>query len=935
MPPTPEEIEAFLKDDHPEAFERVVDRLLDSSHFGERRARHWLDLVRYGETRGHEFDPILPNAYHYRDYIIRAFNADVPYNQLVLEHLAGDLLEKPRLHPTEGFNESILGTGFWLLGEEVHSPVDVRLDQADRFDNRIDVLTKTFLGLTVSCARCHDHKFDAISTRDYYSLFAFLESSNYRLARFDGWEQNHKAAAELERLSRRFQEKARPLLARRLKPTADRLADYLLAVREALLSQPELLKLKVGAASRAAPAIPEGNRQVRLGSPDLLEYLNKLAEQRKLQPTVLAAWTAETILANRDPEHFLHAWARAAAERAKTPGADVGVPPSGGSFGKAPPEGGTPTPGSPLKRMDVVVDYSLSRPEDWMPDDVSFGPGPRRAGEVHLHGNQLALVERSAAEFDRFWDVLTPAPGSQNEPGSLGSRGFRAGRTLRTPSFTIGPGTVHYLVRGKGLAYAAMSNHVMIQGPLHGQLVISIQGGADYRWVSHNLNPYRGLRGHIEFTAAPGSDFAVAMVVQSATPPTEAAGRKPSGQPGPEGLRLAASTADPRLVNFLLQRPSLLADEADSRKELEALVQDWQKERQALQGQVRRQSRLALAMQDGNGVAGHVFLRGSHKQLGEPVQRRFLEALGGKDGLTSAGSGRLELARLMLDPARDPFLSRVIVNRIWHHIFGVGIVPSVDNFGVLGETPSHPELLDFLAERFVREGWSIKKTIRELVLSSAYRMSSKPNPRPSGPTSSVWAEAIDPQNRLLHRMRVRRLQGEAIRDSLLAISGRLDRKLAGPSVPIFLTPFLEGRGRPASGPLDGNGRRSIYLAVTRNFLSPLMLAFDTPIPFSTVGRRTVSNVPAQALILLNDPFVHQQTDLWGKKIAARQGTPAERMEAMYLEAFGRPCNRVEREACLAFLEQQTQLHKSGGDNPAPWIDLAHTLVNVKEFIYLH
>jgi hypothetical protein len=308
--------------------------------------------------------------------------------------------------------------------------------------------------------------------------------------------------------------------------------------------------------------------------------------------------------------------------------------------------------------------------------------------------------------------------------------------------------------------------------------------------------------------------------------------------------------------------------------------------------------------------------------LGEPAPRRFLEALvGDKPLAVSHGSGRLELARQMTDPAINPFITRVIVNRIWHHLYGVGLVPSVDNFGVLGERPSHPELLDYLADRFVRDGWSVKKTIRFLVLTRAYGMSSQPQ---------ASAEQVDSQNRLLHRMRVRRLEGEAIRDGLLLISGRLDRTMGGPSVPIHLTEFLEGRGRPASGPLDGNGRRSIYLAVTRNFLSPLMLTFDTPIPFSTVGRRTVSNVPAQAPILLNDPIVHQQTELWAKRVLARPGTDSERVRGMYLSAFGRPPTDGELDSCLTFLKE----HGKEGDN-REWVDLAHTLVNVKEFIFLH
>ena len=199
LPPARDEVEGFVKAwdaagaKRGEVVANVVDKLLDSPAFGERWARHWLDLVRYAESRGHEFDFTIPNAYHYRDYVIRAINNDVSYNLFVKEHIAGDLLKSPRIHK-DGFNESILGTAFWFLGEECHSPVDIRQDQADRFDNRIDVLTKTFLGLTVACARCHDHKFDAISTKDYYALFGILESSNYRLARFDTITEHRKIA---------------------------------------------------------------------------------------------------------------------------------------------------------------------------------------------------------------------------------------------------------------------------------------------------------------------------------------------------------------------------------------------------------------------------------------------------------------------------------------------------------------------------------------------------------------------------------------------------------------------------------------------------------------------------------------------------------------------------------------------------------------------
>ena len=279
----------------------------------------------------------------------------------------------------------------------------------------------------------------------------------------------------------------------------------------------------------------------------------------------------------------------------------------------------------------------------------------------------------------------------------------------------------------------------------------------------------------------------------------------------------------------------------------------------------------------------------------------------------------------MTDPTTNPFITRVMVNRIWHHLFGRGIVASTDNFGKMGELPTHPELLDYLAEKFAGNGWSTKKMIRELVLSRTYQMSTVGDPK---------ADATDPENLLLHKARLRRLEGEAIRDAMLSVSGRLNEKMYGPSVPLHLTSFLDGRGRPGSGPIDGDGRRTIYIAMRRNFLSPMMLAFDTPSPFSTVGRRTVSNVPAQALILLNDPFVHQQADLWGKKVASMSASPSVKITTMYQMAFARPPQEQEVRQAIAFLENQSKTTGKPLNDPALWGDLAHVLFNVKEFIYL-
>ncbi|MFM8572189.1 MAG: DUF1549 domain-containing protein, partial [Pirellula sp.] len=199
IPPTSEELEQAVDSSDPEWYAKLVDSLLANPQFGVRWARHWLDLVRFAQSRGHEFDEDIPSAEPYRDYVVRALNSDVPYDQFLTEHLAGDLLGNPRVHPTLGWNESMLGTGFWHFGDWVHSPVDTRKDETDRFDNMVDVFSKTFLGMTVACARCHDHKFDAIAQDDYYAIYGYLQSSDYRLVRYETDLQHRQVAAQRDR----------------------------------------------------------------------------------------------------------------------------------------------------------------------------------------------------------------------------------------------------------------------------------------------------------------------------------------------------------------------------------------------------------------------------------------------------------------------------------------------------------------------------------------------------------------------------------------------------------------------------------------------------------------------------------------------------------------------------------------------------------------
>ncbi len=906
LPPSPSEVESFLNDNSTTALQKVVDRLLATEAFGERWARHWLDLVRYAETRGHEFEPIIPNAYQYRDYVIRALNQDVRYNDFVTEHIAGDLIPRPRMNAKTGANESILGTGFWFLGEEVHSPVDIRQDEADRMDNRLDVMSKTFLGLTVACARCHDHKFDAISQRDYYALTGFLISSTYRQARFETIEAHRQIAAQLDQLRTTGRPKLLQALAKAHLPGIRHTAERLLAAID--------------------------------------------------KPDASPPWTEELKLAAKSPEHPLHAFAALLRQKQAATAAEFAarLSPIVAALQKARTE-----TLSPIKSEDIVVDYAKPGPHDWVQDGFSFGSRPAKIGDpVFGTGTGLPVagfVSAASALRDPAWSKLAVKQ-SERDGGKIGSW-ERGEQTLRTPDVALRGSSLWYLARGSFHAYANVDSHLIIQGPLHGALLKDCKDDKDqWRWVQHPLASYaadRTHRVHAEFSPMDDRPFQIAMVVQSNTQPPmpdmsnelliEALSRPgvTSMQSLAEALqdlfvrvaeRIATDnlTADgsAALADWLVRHNDLFCppgsrDAANLAADLKLFLSTQSE----LIARIQPGSQTAPAMLDGSGIDDFLLIRGQSKNPGERTPRRFLEAIAGTQSSKYAGSGRLELAHALTAPS-NPFTSRVMVNRVWYHLFGRGIVPTVDNFGVLGQAPSHRELLDYLAVHFSRDlGWSVKSLIREIVLSKSYQMS-------SAVTDEV-AERADPENILLHRMNVKRLEGEAIRDAVLAASGRLKPTTSGPSVMVYLTPFMDGRGKPGnSGPLDGDGRRSIYISVRRNFLQPMFLAFDAPIPFTSMGRRNVSNVPAQALIMMNDPFIIDQMHVWAKRLASISA-PEERVRQMYLTAYSRPPTNPELQDALTFVREQAPSYGATPDDERVWADLCHVLVNGKEFIYLN
>jgi hypothetical protein len=908
FPPTREELREFLADDSPDAYRKVVDRLLASPAYGERWGRHWLDLVRFAETAGHEFDYEIPHAWRYRDYVIRALNDDLPYDQFVIEHFAGDLLENPRMRPDTGENESILATAFYWFGQGKHSPVDIRAEECDTVDNQIDVIGKAFLASSIACARCHDHKFDPISTADYYSFAGFLRSSRRDEAIIDPPEQRDELAARIRNAISDSAPDLKSAATERLEPSIDRLLEQLQAAVSVSPEQP--------------PA--EG----------WAKYLTEVVSKNQDHP--LSLWTQLGHLADRKSfldrkKQLRDRW----TERA--------------SAASHPPDS-----------ITIFEDFSGNPREDW------FVSGPAFQDALVL-GSPIAPGPSAENPVEHVW-----------EHGTLNS-GLAGGKwrgAIRSPTFDIGHDSIWYRVRrvgGKpnpgrkhknGQISLIVDGFHLIQNPLYGMLTLNVPNDGEFHWLRQDVTRFPGHKAYIEFEDLDDGILIVDKIAFSnGGPPAE----RPDDlqrlilddetvdsvetladayratfeetfalwqQDSPEEWESASSA---RWLNWLLRSdqipktpsPENSKRDVDRRNRVERLLQEIE----TLDATIPEPT-YALAMADGTPENEHILIRGSHRKLGAEVPRGYLEAFQERtEPISATSSGRLELARTIVADD-NPLTARVIVNRLWHHHFGKGIVETVDDFGHMGKAPSHPELLDWLARQLIGNDWSLKRMHRLMVLSNTYQMSSD--------RLDPAAEEADPENVLLHRMNLQRLEGEAIRDAILLISGRLDRTLYGPSVMPHLTPFMEGRGRPGSGPLDGDGRRSLYINVRRNFLTPLFLAFDFPTPFTTMGRRSVSNVPAQGLSLMNNEFVVQQATRWSERVRDEiSPSPPEeandprsqRVRLIYETALSRLPSDDELEFADRFLTAQSREYGQL-DHPQAWADLCHVVFNLKEFIYV-
>lgn len=753
LPPTWEEVEAFQNDLSPEAYEKLVDRLLDSPRYGERWGRHWLDIARYADTHGGSAIGFtkFPFSYTYRDYVIRAFNDDLPYNQFITQQLAADQMDLPENDP------ALAGLGFLTIGQRFRTKHDI-------IDDQIDVVTRGLMGLTATCSRCHDHKFDHIPTTDYYALYATLASSQEpELLPLIGEPDPSDAYQDYQKKLHDLQETYNDMAREQSDVMRDR------------------LRMQVGAfLKELAKGTPEQDLSVSFLSfrtddirPHVLERWRRYLASMEENDPVFGPWIA---MSKVDPKEFtkqlkskLETWFE-----------------QNGDLSKATPQqnlGATPPKWNP-KILEAMKEHA--------PESME--------GLADVYGQVFANTHRE-------W------------------------------------------MRAKIQA---------AEEALPGADVIPDQ---DPRHLTINSANLRQLRRHLY---APGTPTAI---------------------PNKEAARLLNRTVSDNLGGKRGAIHNLHLNAAGSPARSMALVESKPADDEAF----------------------YVFRRGNPLDKGDRVHPRFLTALSQETPPTfPPGMRRLHLAKSIVHP-ENPLTRRVIVNWVWRHHFGKGLVRTPDDFGTRGDPPTHPDLLDYLSNAFKQDRWSIKKLHRRILLSKTYRQASIEN---------VAARNQDPSNLLLWRMPRQRLSLESMRDAMLEASGELDLTMGG-------RPFDMMQA-------DITPRRSVYGFVNRDVPSPLLTTFDGANPTACTAKRPETTVPQQTLFALNSNFILNRAEaLIQRKVFQSAQSPEEKVRVLYQCTLTRLPDAEEIRFALNHVERWNEISETD-----PWPRLAQALLASNEFNFV-
>ena len=753
LPPTPEQIDAFVSDNREDAFEYLVDELLASPHFGERWGRHWLDVARFAESSGGGKTVPFKDAWRYRDYIIEAFNTDMPYDVMVREQLAGDLL--PYTSPSQR-NRQLTATAFLALGPTNFLQQNKIEQRWEVIDEQIDTLGKAFMGMTIGCARCHDHKFDPIPTSDYYAMAGIFKSTQSLISSGSRW----------------------------------------------------------------------------------------------LDTTL--------VLEGKEAERMAEAEAKEAEMRAHL--------------------------SSRKDKLKLLTQHLTQPPPPGRPKKTFVFPG--------------IVLDDSSADKEGEW---TKAEYSQNflQTGYYQVEKDNTGKKSITFKTTI-PFKGRYEVR---LAYPDAKNR-----STKTQVTIGHSVGESLVLVNQQQAPEHWGRFHTlgEFSFDKNSSPFVRV-----------------SNEGSNGLVVADA-----VQWFLIEDQEFLDDQTR-----EAYLADLKKEVKSLEAELKSvsgfiQSRpLTMSVKERDIPSdAAIRIRGVERDKGEIVPRGFLSiaTLGEAPKISEGTSGRKELAEWITHPD-NPLTARVMANRIWTWLFGTGIVRSVDNFGTTGETPSHPELLDYLALRLQEKGWSIKALVKEIILSRTWQLSTRPD---------TEAAELDPDNRLLTSYPLRRLDAEQLRDAILAVNQKLDMRLYGPN--------MEGHDNITNNAMASynvdleynyvfkDTRRSVYTPAFRVTRHELFELFDFGNANFTMGNRNVSTVALQALYMLNNPFVVEQSRHAAELLLAEIEHPEQRIDEAFRRTLGRTPSKKERQLVTSYLQNG---HST--DSVEDWGSVFQILFGSIDFRYLN
>ena len=824
LPPTPDQIDAFANDMSPQAYEKVIDALLASDAYGERWARHWLDAARFAESGGYEFDGFRPGAFHYRDWVIRALNSDMPYDQFVRMQIAGDLLHPDAI-------EGAAATGFLVAGPypgQITTKTVERI-RYDQLDDMMMTIGGSMLGLTLGCARCHEHKYDPIPHQDYYALAASLARTVHGPRSLD----------------------------------VDPLATQLALEKHQTDHEPLVATLK-SFASQDLPKSFEAWRKTELvKQPDSSRW-------QSLEPVAIEA---ERSYLKELPGGIV------AHDGMLTPGTNVK---QRGQRSKVREE----------EQYRLTFHSHQKNVQSVKIDAFSDKSLPQRGPGLNNDGSfQLAEINVTARPLD---------PQSKEEPLTV----------------KLKPVFAAFEDKGQPLANA-------VDGKPATAWIVKTTAKKDNAAIFEFASPVAGFSTGTEFIVElKFRDLGIGRLRVSISvepnPATWAGDVSP--QHVAELRAIVAANGD--------QLPAPLPESL-----AESLVR-WFAPFDAKTANVFRAVRDHTAATPRPNlsevyttIAGgqDVFYlrRGEIENKQDKAEPGFLQVLWRGDEPKSSSQAVSSQADTSVDPraklancltdvefGAGPLLARVIVNRVWQHHFGQGIVGTPNDFGLQGDKPTHPELLEYLAGELVRGGWKLKPLHRLLMLSKTYQQSHDIDPENL---------KLDPINRYLWHFQPRRLEAETIRDSLLAVGGNLDPKMFGPSV------------------LDNTLRRSVYLRVKRSELIPVMTMFDAPEPTQSIGERSITTVPTQALAMMNSTFVRQQAEKLSARIRLTNEDPLETaIDRGYQLALGRLPSEPERVRMIAFIEHQrtTMSGDSEESNKQSLIEFCHVLLCLNEFIYI-